>query len=60
MEERFRGTSARRSRLGGHDVKVVDAWWMGVGGAQAIRYDVDQRVFQGGADPRRDGHAAGW
>ena len=60
MEERFPRHVRAALAARGHDVKVVDAWWMGVGGAQAIRYDVDQRVFQGGADPRRDGHAAGW
>ena len=60
MEERFPRHVRAALATRGHDVKVVDAWWMGVGGAHAIRYDADQRVFQGGADPRRDGHAAGW
>ena len=60
MEERFPRPVRAALAARGHDVKVVDAWWMGVGGAHAIRYDADQRVFQGGADPRRDGHAAGW
>ena len=60
MEERFPRHVRAALEARGHEVKVVDAWWMGVGGAHAIRYDADQRVFQGGADPRRDGHAAGW
>ena len=60
MEERFPRHVRAALAARGHDVNVADAWWMGVGGAHAISYDADQRVFQGGADPRRDGHAAGW
>ena len=60
MEERFPRHVRAALEARGHEVKVVDAWWMGVGGAHAISYGGDQRVFQGGADPRRDGHAAGW
>ena len=60
MEERFPRHVRAALEARGHEVKVVDAWWMGAGGAHAIAYDADQRVFQGGADPRRDGHAAGW
>ena len=60
MEERFPRHLRAALEARGHEVQVVDAWWMGVGGAHAIQYDADQRVFQGGADPRRDGHAAGW
>ena len=60
MEERFPRHVRAALEARGHEVKVVDAWWMGVGGAHAIACDGDQRVFQGGADPRRDGHAAGW
>ena len=60
IEERFPRHVRAALAARGHDVKAVDAWWMGVGGAHAIRYNADQRVFQGGADPRRDGHAAGW
>ena len=60
MEERF-PRHARLELAGrGHDVKVVDAWSKSVGGAQAIQVDVGQGVFQGGADPRRDGYALGF
>jgi gamma-glutamyltranspeptidase len=33
---------------------------MSVGGAQGIAVDGESGVFQGGADPRRDGVAMGW
>ncbi|MCH7653898.1 MAG: gamma-glutamyltransferase [Chloroflexi bacterium] len=60
MEERF-PIQVRRALEGkGHEVAVVEPWSMSVGGAQGIRFLRDEGVFQGGADPRRDGLAIGW
>ena len=60
MEERFPAHVRRALEDLGHDVKVVEPWSMSVGGAQGIQVDSDAGVFQGGADPRRDGYAIGW
>ena len=60
MEERFPRHVRRALEDKGHDVGVVEAFSMSVGGCQGIRVDTDAGVFQGGADPRRDGFAIGW
>ena len=60
MEERF-PLHIRQALEGiGHAVNVVEAWSMSVGGAQGLVADQESGVFQGGADPRRDGTAIGW
>jgi gamma-glutamyltranspeptidase/glutathione hydrolase len=59
MEERFPLSARRALERKGHEVAVIEAWSMSVGGAQGIVFDSEQGVFQGGADPRRDGYAAG-
>ena len=59
MEERFPLHARRALQQRGHEVVVTDGWSMSVGGAQGILFDPEQGVFQGGADPRRDGYAAG-
>jgi gamma-glutamyltranspeptidase/glutathione hydrolase len=41
----------------GHKVIASDSSW---GGGQAIVIDWDNGVLQGGSDPRKDGHAAGY
>jgi gamma-glutamyltranspeptidase/glutathione hydrolase len=41
----------------GHNVVASDSSW---GGGQAIVIDWDNGVLQGGSDPRKDGHAAGY
>ena len=43
----------------GHDVKVLDAFTSYVGGMQGVARDPSTGVMTGGADPRRDGYAAG-
>ena len=43
----------------GHDVKVLDAFTNYVGGMQGVARDPSTGVMTGGADPRRDGYAAG-
>ena len=59
MEERFPLHVRRALELKGHEIDVIEAWSMLVGGAQAILVDSEAGVFHGGADPRRDGYAAG-
>jgi gamma-glutamyltranspeptidase/glutathione hydrolase len=41
----------------GHNVVASDSSW---GGGQAIVIDWENGVLQGGSDPRKDGHAAGY
>lgn len=60
MEERFPAHVRRAMEAKGHNVVVQEPWSMSVGGAQAIHVDSDAGIFQGGADPRRDGGAIGW
>ena len=59
MEERFPAHVRKALQDKGHDVNIIEPWSMSVGGAHAIKVDVDAGVFQGGADPRRDGYALG-
>jgi gamma-glutamyltranspeptidase/glutathione hydrolase len=60
MEERFPTHVRRALEDRGHEVTVIEPWSLSVGGAQGIQVDMDAGVFQGGADPRRDGYAMGW
>ena len=60
MEERFPSHVRRALQDLGHEVDVIEPWSMSVGGAQGIQIDTEAGVFQGGADPRRDGYAIGW
>ena len=60
MEERFPLHVRRALEARGHEVKVLEAWSTVVGGSQGIQFDAGQGVFQGGADPRRDGLALGF
>jgi len=41
----------------GHDVRTGNG---GFGGYQAIRFDVERRVYYGASESRKDGHAAGY
>lgn len=59
MEERFPIETRRALAQLGHEVEVLDPWSPAVGGAQALSLDAEQGVFQGAADPRRDGFAFG-
>ncbi len=60
MEERFPLHVRRALENRGHEVDVLKAWSTAVGGSQGIQFDAGQGVFQGGADPRRDGQALGY
>jgi len=59
MERRF--PEAVRRALGGkgHEVVLLDDWDELTGGAQAIAIEPNG-AFAGGADPRREGYAAGY
>ena len=46
--------------LKGHDINLLPAWSRIVGGAQAIEFNFTEGIFQGAADPRRDGLALGY
>ena len=59
MEERFPIETRRALVELGHEVEVLEPWTAALGGAQGIVADTAQGVFQGGADPRRDGFAFG-
>jgi gamma-glutamyltranspeptidase/glutathione hydrolase len=59
MERRF-PESVRKALAGkGHEIAVLDDWAEVTGGAQAIAIE-QNGVFSGGADPRREGYAAGY
>jgi gamma-glutamyltranspeptidase/glutathione hydrolase len=44
----------------GHTIRLIDEWSPLVGGGQGIVIDAETGALSGGADPRRDGYAAGW
>ena len=59
MERRF-PEAVRRALAGkGHEVVLLDDWDELTGGAQAIAIEPNG-AFAGGADPRREGYAAGY
>jgi gamma-glutamyltranspeptidase/glutathione hydrolase len=59
MERRF-PEAVRKALAGkGHEIAVLDDWSEVTGGAQAIAIE-QNGVFSGGADPRREGVAAGY
>lgn len=60
MEERFPLHVRRALEDKGHDIDIIEAFSMSVGGCQGLQIDSESGVFQGGADPRRDGLAIGW
>jgi gamma-glutamyltranspeptidase / glutathione hydrolase len=59
MERRF-PEPVRRALAGkGHEIALLDEWDEITGGAQAIAIEPNG-TFAGGADPRREGYAAGY
>lgn len=59
LEARF-GEQVRKGLAAkGHDLEILGEWAEITGGAQAIAVD-SNGVFSGGADPRREGSAAGY
>ncbi len=60
LEDRFSAPAQQALRDRGHRVELIGDWSPSVGGGQGIARDPDSGVWQGGADPRRDGYAVGW
>src|SRR2546428_2446375 len=60
LEGRWPETVRRALSAKGHQVDVIADWAPVTGGAQAIAVDRETGVFSGGADPRREGYAAGY
>jgi gamma-glutamyltranspeptidase/glutathione hydrolase len=59
IESRFSEATRKGLAGKGHDITLIGDWAEVTGGAQAIAVD-ENGVFSGGADPRREGHAAGY
>jgi gamma-glutamyltranspeptidase/glutathione hydrolase len=59
MESRFSEATRKGLAARGHEIALLGEWAEVTGGAQAIAID-SNGVFSGGADPRREGHAAGY
>jgi gamma-glutamyltranspeptidase/glutathione hydrolase len=59
VESRFSEQVRKGLAAKGHDVQVLEEWAEITGGAQAVAIDANG-VFSGGADPRREGYAAGY
>jgi gamma-glutamyltranspeptidase/glutathione hydrolase len=59
IESRFSEATRKSLAAKGHDLTLIGEWAEVTGGAQAIAIDANG-VFSGGADPRREGHAAGY
>jgi gamma-glutamyltranspeptidase/glutathione hydrolase len=59
VESRFPEHVRKGLAAKGHDLQVLGGWAEITGGAQAVAIDANG-VFSGGADPRREGYAAGY
>jgi gamma-glutamyltranspeptidase / glutathione hydrolase len=59
LEARFPEQLRKGLAAKGHEIQLLADWAEVTGGAQAIAIDANG-VFSGGADPRREGHAAGY
>jgi gamma-glutamyltranspeptidase/glutathione hydrolase len=59
LESRFPEHVRRQLAAKGHDLGLLGDWAEITGGVQAIAID-ENGVFSGGADPRREGYAAGY
>jgi gamma-glutamyltranspeptidase/glutathione hydrolase len=59
IESRFSEQTRKGLAAKGHELTLVGDWAEVTGGAQAIAIDANG-VFSGGADPRREGNAAGY
>lgn len=59
IENRFAEQTRKGLAARGHEITLIGDWAEATGGAQAIAID-ENGVFSGGADPRREGNAAGY
>ena len=60
MEDRFPLTVRQELAALGHQIESIGDWSPSVGGGQGIFHEPGSGVYQGGADPRRDGYAVGF
>jgi gamma-glutamyltranspeptidase len=60
LEGRISDEVVRELKRRGQPVQMVTDWDDNLGHASAIRVDREQRLFEGGADPRGDGAAIGY
>jgi oxamate amidohydrolase len=60
LEGRIPDEVARELKRRGQPIQMVTDWNDNLGHAHAIRVDREQRLFEGGADPRGDGAAPGY
>lgn len=60
VETRFSRETQVHLESKGFNVNLTEPWDFRMGGAEAILLDRENRVFQAGADPRRDGYAIGY
>ena len=60
MEDRFPAAVRREIAALGHQIDSIGDWSPSVGGGQGIFHEPGSGVYQGGADPRRDGYAVGF
>ena len=59
LESRFPEQVRKALTAKGHELQILGEWAEVTGGAQAVAIDANG-VFSGGADPRREGYAAGY
>lgn len=59
LESRYAESTRRALASKGHELELLPPWAEVTGGAQAIAIE-PAGVFAGGADPRREGYAAGY
>ncbi len=60
MEDRFPAAVRQEIEALGHQIDAIGDWSVSVGGGQGLFHAPGSGVYQGGADPRRDGYAAGF
>jgi oxamate amidohydrolase len=60
LEGRISDEVARELKRRGQPVQMVPDWNDNLGHAQAIRINREERLYEGGADPRGDGAALGY
>jgi gamma-glutamyltranspeptidase / glutathione hydrolase len=60
MEGRYSINAYNGVKALGHEVTIGGDYDASFGGVHAVLYDHAARMLQGGADPRRDGKAAGY
>jgi len=60
MEDRFPAAVRQELAALGHQIDSIGDWSVSVGGGQGIFHTPGSGVYQGGADPRRDGYAVGF